>query len=738
MRVLLSLPLLASLLTAAPAPDLARQGRSPWRLVVAQDTADTQLAASVLQRYVRLATGAELRARVASPGSGPELVLRQDETLPEGAFRLKTEGQRIRVEGRGRGIVFGAYAFVERVLGGRKAFAGHLHLPKANRLPCPQLDVVEAPAFAFRTLPLDTRDPHTGLQDPELLAWHGLDGQNPGRTARWGWFVHTFEKLVPARLLATHPEYFSLVDGKRQASQLCLTNPEVLELVCRNLKAEMDKRPGATHWSVSQNDTFGNCTCSGCAALDARHGGPMGSLLTFVNQVAARFPDKTISTLAYQYSRHAPKDLKPLPNVNIMLCSIECNRSQPLATDPSSASFRKDVEDWAKLTHNILLWDYVVQYSCYPSPFPNLHVLQPNLAWFQSMGLTDMFPQASGRMEHEFMPLRGYLLAKLLWNPKADVGALTREALGLIYGPAAGEVGTLIQEVHDDQKAAGGGLGIYGNPRDHVRTWLTPEKLERHLARLDRAMGLLKPGSPEAFQLRRLRLAFEFADLENRKGQPERLFEPDGQGGLRLRGDIPARLDAWVKEADAVGPVWIEEMGRRLPRHWRDSYLEMVSGTEGSLSLGRPVHLSVAPLKAYAHQGGALLTDGLRGDTVHTAQWLGFQGTDVVATVDLGQVRPLKVVEATFLQKVSPWILLPPFVRFEASPDGQTWTPLAEVKLDHPNAPGLERTHTFRAPVDGAKARHLRLYAPSAGPLPAWHVSSGQPSFLFISEFNAR
>jgi len=61
-----------------------------------------------------------------------------------------------------------------------------------------------------------------------------------------------------------------------------------------------------------------------------------------------RVPDKVISTLAYQYSRRAPAGIKPEPNVNIMLCTIECNRSRPIETDPANASFRQDIRDWSR------------------------------------------------------------------------------------------------------------------------------------------------------------------------------------------------------------------------------------------------------------------------------------------------------------------------------------------------------------------------------------------------------
>lgn len=48
----------------------------------------------------------------------------------------------------------------------------------------------------------------------------------------------------------------------------------------------------AYYWSVSQMDGNGNCTCSHCMALDKYDGSPSGSILNYVNKVAAQFPDK--------------------------------------------------------------------------------------------------------------------------------------------------------------------------------------------------------------------------------------------------------------------------------------------------------------------------------------------------------------------------------------------------------------------------------------------------------------
>ncbi len=69
--------------------------------------------------------------------------------------------------------------------------------------------------------------------------------------------------------------------------------------------------------------------------------GYSGAMVHFVNKVAEQFPDKVISTLAYQYTRSAPTKIIPKDNVNIMFCSIECNRSMPLISDPIQCFFQK-------------------------------------------------------------------------------------------------------------------------------------------------------------------------------------------------------------------------------------------------------------------------------------------------------------------------------------------------------------------------------------------------------------
>src|SRR5690606_34784914 len=111
---------------------------------------------------------------------------------------------------------------------------------------------------------------------------------------------------------------YALVKGKRQASQLCLSNENVYKIVVSEFKKRMADNPDALYWSISPNDDNGWCTCDKCSAVDNEQGGPAGSLIKFVNRVAGAFPDHKFTTLAYGYTHKAPR-MKPAANVYVFL-----------------------------------------------------------------------------------------------------------------------------------------------------------------------------------------------------------------------------------------------------------------------------------------------------------------------------------------------------------------------------------------------------------------------------------
>ena len=118
----------------------------------------------------------------------------------------------------------------------------------------------------------------------------------------------------------------------------------------------------------------------------------MGSLLEFVNAiadaVAREHPGVKVGTLSYWYTRKPPRTIKPRPNVQIQLCSIECCVVHPI-NDPACEKNRRfcsDMAAWGKLTDNIFIWNYNTNFSNYLLPFPNLRVIGPNVRYFVKNG----------------------------------------------------------------------------------------------------------------------------------------------------------------------------------------------------------------------------------------------------------------------------------------------------------------------------------------------------------------
>ncbi len=363
--------------------------------------------------------------------------------------------------GRPRGTLYGVYTFLEDYLGVRFLTADHTHIPPVGPWR------VVGPVDRFYHPPLRMRWSYYGEVNRNPLFAARLrintvpnDPKLGGRTGMIN-INHSFYYLIPQeRYGKEHPEYFALVGGRRLAdrrqTQPCLTNPEVLKIVKEGVLRQIAQHPERTNVSVSQNDNANYCRCPKCAAIDKREGTPMGSLLTFVNavadEVAKRYPNVDVGTLSYWYSRKPPRTLKPRPNVQIQLCSIECCLLHPIDDPncPLNVAFCRDLRGWSRICKKISIWNYNTNFSNYLLPCPNLRVIEKNIRFFVANHALGIFMQAAGNaVGAEFSELRNYLISRLLWNPNLSGEAVINEFLSLHYGRAAPPIKRYIDLIHD-------------------------------------------------------------------------------------------------------------------------------------------------------------------------------------------------------------------------------------------------------------------------------------------------
>lgn len=515
---------------------LARSGRSDYKIVISASASEMEKkAAAELQHFIKKVSETELPITTDDqPLAEREIILGRnlhlgqiDEDIDFGklggeGFTIRTSGNHLIIAGGPvRGTLYGVCTFLEDYLGCRWLSPNVSVIPKMSTITTGHIDDTQVPKLQYREVY------YYEAMDPDFALRHKLNGNSSDtvngsitsgseRHTGWGLWCHTFNLHVPPeKYFEDHPEYFSMIDGKRTKGwQLCLTNPDVLRLTIEDLKKRMTEEPEAHYWSVSQNDCYGECQCPQCKAIDDREGTPMGSMLEFVNKVAAEFPDKTISTLSYQYTRKPPKTIKPADNVLIMLCSIECNRSRPIATDPTSREFRDDVVNWSKICDNVFIWDYVVQFANLVSPFPNLRTLQPNMRFFVEHNAKGMFPQGNRETGGEFAELRTYILSKLIWNPDCDVEKVMEDFLAGYYGKAAVPIREYIDMIHDELEKFGRDLVIGGSPTHHTDNYLREDLLVKYNKLFDEAEKLVADDPDVLKRVKSARLPLMYAQLE--------------------------------------------------------------------------------------------------------------------------------------------------------------------------------------------------------------------------------
>ena len=434
-------------------------------------------AAEELSKYLTAMCGDYVPV-VESPAAVDEgFVLALDKSLAPDALSVSVKDGLVTLRGgNGRGVLYAAYRLLEHL--GCRFYAEDTEVipvmsaeDMAEKLT-DGLCVSEASPFEFRDLYWTcTYRPDMAVK---LRINAGMAGKGTHKRdipAPWGGdigyagphFVHTFEKLIPAEeYFEDHPEYFSMIDGERTCkhlySQLCLSNPEVLDIVIDCVKGWLRDNPDAQIVSVSQNDSFvinSYCTCPACAAVDAEEGAPSGSLIRFVNKVAEAvehdFPYVAVDTLAYQYSTTPPRLTKPRHNVMVRMCTGGCS-SHPIESCERNAGTKACIEGWSKICDRLYIWDYTTDFAQYLVPYPNLNTLQLNAQFFKHHNVKGVFEQGNyteGK-SGEFGELRAYMLAKLLWNP--DETPDVEGFMEAYYGGGAPYVQQYLNYIHSKVK----------------------------------------------------------------------------------------------------------------------------------------------------------------------------------------------------------------------------------------------------------------------------------------------
>ena len=446
-------------------------------------------AASEFQRLFKEFTGKELNIERKDSKNGKNILIgaktvtssglqANTDDLGEEGFNIEISKGKLAIYGSTpRGSLYGVYEFFEQYCGVRYLTFDHTYYPEAGRdkdFRIKGRNYSYVPPFAFRWSYYGetNRNPAFAAQ----LRTNTIAGKEElGGITGYRLVGHNVANLVPPKIYGKeHPEYYALVDGRRLLEmhgggpQLCLTNPEVLEIVIKATLDAIEKNPEAKNFNVAQMDNGNYCTCESCAAIDAREESHAGATLSFVNAVAERIekthPEVLIGTYAYEYTRKPPKTISARDNVLIQLCSIECCLFHAI-DDPTCSlnqEFCSDMDNWNKKAKNIFIWHYNTNFRGYLLPFPNLRSIGKSVEYFAKNKGRGVFMQAAGNgFSTELSDLRNYVMSRCLWKPGRDSWQEALAFCRMHYAESAQPIIDYLTYYHDLVEKSGMQPGVF-------------------------------------------------------------------------------------------------------------------------------------------------------------------------------------------------------------------------------------------------------------------------------------
>ncbi len=453
---------------------------------------------------------------------------------------------------------------------GVRHYLGLLGYRQYGRLPRGVRTVTVADTPATRELPIVNADlipdmPMRNYENREDQARpdEALAAIDP-RLARDSnlWIDHSAGFLIPKALYYDqHPEYYALLgngtrigkdafDDKR--TPLCLSNPDVRRISIERTLKWIESQPDKTIFPVTYGDTRIWCACEPCRQLDEAPGQHAARLLTWANAiaraVAEKHPEIIIITFAYGGSDQAPANIKPEPNMRIVLSSgldmpFFGHREKLGVLLPGQVA---KIRGWAKVAPGQV---WVCEYSG-DRYFPGMPGQQKDkLTWYHNEGVRGIM-YSYGHPRH-LAPLWSHLYRHLMWDIDTDPLAIGKDFCRNYYGGGGDAMARFVELMYhryqQTKSTVTAETFIDGYPAD----FYTVDYLREALAALEEARGASE--WTIAKELRDETSRFIEDALQHPGDVDEKTVDLLLGSLRRMRSDSEAELVQFARDAHALG-----------------------------------------------------------------------------------------------------------------------------------------------------------------------------------------
>ena len=293
--------------------------------------------------------------------------------------------------------------------------------------------------------------------------------RNPGKR-KWGNYLNQFAfshnvsalYLPPEKYFKEHPEYYSLVNGKRKKwAQLCFTNREMEKVYTENVLDILRRAPDDTECIyISLDDTWEACECPNCVAPIRGKSGKMlmredenfrsTQYFLFMNRLAAairkEFPKMYLRTLAYFSTA-------PVPDCDIheairpeFAPYVRPNDKRPIFS-PENEFWLKRLQAWSRKSRHVDVYEYFTLGMAFPRPLAEVKRFDFPVMFPYWSCLASEYPGRWGKERHaaflkilDYSAVEYWVMAHQMWDPGRDPEQLRKYFIRRTFREAAPEI----------------------------------------------------------------------------------------------------------------------------------------------------------------------------------------------------------------------------------------------------------------------------------------------------------
>lgn len=358
--------------------------------------------------------------------------------------------------------------------------------------------------------------------------WNGQGGMSMG-------MGHSWSSYVPAKeYFETHPEYFSLRDGKRkQGEWLCTTNQGVRDIFVKKLLAQAKAGGGKGSFSISPPDNRDYCQCRKCEARDdPRQIVPSSGKVSVskrymefydhvARRVAAKRPDVTLNFYCYADYTEPPLDKqKSAPSLVAWIAPIRYSRYHHIGNpiSPSRMELKRVIDGWSEVVDRLGYRTYNFNLAESTVPFSKTSTWAHDLPYLARRGCIGINVETFAAWS--IMGPAIYQCSRLAYDPYLDSDELMDDYFMKFYGPDAGppmkEYWLGIDRAFQELKSEAGSYFA-------LHVVYTPEFLKQLQGLLDRAARLARGNemysARVAFANQGLTMAWDYSAMRQQMNQ---------------------------------------------------------------------------------------------------------------------------------------------------------------------------------------------------------------------------